>query len=83
MELVAAQRPFLYFPLAHHWEQQHFVSHRLDHYRAGTRMDYATTTPPDLAAAMLRSMQRRPRYRAVPRNGAHLAATRITSLLTR
>ena len=33
MELVAARRPFIYFPLAHHWEQQHFVAHRLDHYR--------------------------------------------------
>jgi UDP:flavonoid glycosyltransferase YjiC (YdhE family) len=83
MELVAAQRPFLYFPLAHHWEQQHFVTHRLDHYRAGVRMDYATTTPPDLAAAMQRSMQRRPRYRAVPRNGADLAADRIVTLLSR
>ena len=38
MELVAAQRPFVYFPLARHWEQQHFVAHRLDHYRAGTRI---------------------------------------------
>ena len=83
MELVAAQRPFLYFPLARHWEQQHFVTHRLDHYGAGTRMDYATTTPADLAAAMLRSMERRPRYRAVPRNGAGLAAGRIASLLRR
>ena len=83
MELVAAQRPFLYFPLAHHWEQQHFVTHRLDHYRAGTRMDYASTSPPDLATAMLRSMQRRPRYRAVRRDGADVAAERIVSLLRR
>ena len=45
MELVAARRPFVYFPLAHHWEQQHFVAHRLDHYGAGVRMDYASTTP--------------------------------------
>ena len=36
MELVAARRPFVYFPLVHHWEQQHFVAHRLDHYGAGT-----------------------------------------------
>ena len=83
MELVAAQRPFVYFPLAHHWEQQHFVTHRLDHYRAGTRMDYASTSPPDLATAMLRSMQRRPRYRAVRRDGADVAAERIVSLLRR
>ena len=45
MELVAARRPFVYFPLAHHWEQQHFVAHRLDHYGAGVRMDYAEHQP--------------------------------------
>ncbi|MGI8699829.1 MAG: glycosyltransferase [Nocardioidaceae bacterium] len=83
MELVAAQRPFLYFPLARHWEQQKFVAHRLDHYRAGTRLDYATTTPSDLAQHLLRTMSRRARYRAVPRDGAKVAAERIASLLTR
>ena len=82
MELVAAQRPFVYFPLARHWEQQEFVTHRLDHYRAGTRLDFATTSPRDLAAAMSHAMSRRPRYRAVPRNGASVAGGRIASLLT-
>ena len=37
MELVATGRPFIYFPLRRHWEQQHFVTHRLNHYRAGLR----------------------------------------------
>ena len=52
MELVATGRPFIYFPLRRHWEQQHFVTHRLNHYRAGLRMDYTTTTADDLATAM-------------------------------
>jgi len=82
MELVAARRPFVYFPLAQHWEQEHFVAHRLRHYRAGLRMDYARTTPSDLADAMLRAMAQRPRYRAVPRDGAAVAGARIASLLT-
>ena len=43
MELVGAGRPFIYFPLRRHW-QQPFVTHRLSHYRAGLRMDYATTS---------------------------------------
>ena len=43
MELTAARRPFIYFPLADHWEQQHFVTHRLGHYGAGLRMDYSAT----------------------------------------
>jgi hypothetical protein len=83
MELVAARRPFLYFPLARHWEQQHFVTHRLQHYRAGTRMDFATTTPADLADAMRAALATRPRYRAVPRDGAAVVADRIAGMLTR
>ena len=84
MELVATGRPFIYFPLRRHWEQQHFVTHRLDHYRAGLRMDYATTTADDLATTMravLAEAGARPGYRKVPRGGAGRAATRIAALL--
>jgi UDP:flavonoid glycosyltransferase YjiC (YdhE family) len=83
MELVAARRPFVYFPLANHWEQQHFVAHRLDHYRAGIRMDYASTKPADLAAAVIAARGRRPGYRAVPRGGADRAAGLLASILHR
>lgn len=83
MELVAARRPFVYFPLAQHWEQQHFVTHRLDHYRAGTRMDFATTTPPTLAAALIAARATRPAYRAVRRGGAEKAAAQLAGLLVR
>ncbi len=41
MELVASSRPFLYFPLGHHFEQTFHVPHRLARYGAGRRMDYA------------------------------------------
>ena len=70
MELVATGRPFIYFPLRRHWEQQRFVAHRLDHYRAGLRMDYATTNSDDLATAMRTALAQngaRPGYRKVPR----------------
>ena len=40
MELTASRRPFLYFPLRHHFEQNIHVRHRLDRYGAGRRMDY-------------------------------------------
>ncbi len=83
MELVAARRPFVYFPLAQHWEQQHFVTHRLDHYRAGTRMDFATTTAPELAAALVAARATRPAYRTVRRGGAEKAAAQLASLLVR
>ena len=84
MELVGAGRPFIYFPLRRHWEQQHFVTHRLSHYRAGLRMDYATTSADDLAAAMRTALAQTnagPGYRQVPRGGASRAAARVAELL--
>ena len=81
MELVAARRPFVYFPLAHHWEQQHFVAHRLDHYGAGVRMDYASTNPRDLADAMMAARAVRPAYRPVRRGGADKAAALLADVL--
>jgi pimeloyl-ACP methyl ester carboxylesterase/UDP:flavonoid glycosyltransferase YjiC (YdhE family) len=84
MELVATGRPFIYFPLRRHWEQQHFVTHRLDHYRAGLRMDYMTTTADDLATTMRAALAEtgtRPGYRKVPRGGAGRAAARIAAVL--
>jgi UDP:flavonoid glycosyltransferase YjiC (YdhE family)/predicted esterase len=84
MELVATGRPFIYFPLRRHWEQQHFVAHRLDHYRAGLRMDYATTTADDLATAIRAALAQNgtgPGYRKIPRGGAGRAAARIAPLL--
>jgi pimeloyl-ACP methyl ester carboxylesterase/UDP:flavonoid glycosyltransferase YjiC (YdhE family) len=86
MELVAARRPFIYFPLRRHWEQQHFVTHRLAHYQAGLQMDYATTSSDDLATAMRAALAQNstgPGYRQVPRHGATQAAAHITALLAR
>jgi pimeloyl-ACP methyl ester carboxylesterase/UDP:flavonoid glycosyltransferase YjiC (YdhE family) len=84
MELVATGRPFIYFPIRRHWEQQRFVAHRLDHYRAGLRMDYATTTADDLATAMRTALAQNgtgPGYRKIPPGGAQRAAARIAALL--
>ncbi len=84
MELVATGRPFIYFPLRRHWEQQHFVAHRLSYYRAGLQMDYLTTSADDLATAMRAALAQSgtgPGYRQVPRGGATQAAARIAALL--
>lgn len=83
MELVAARTPFIYFPLRNHWEQRHFVRHRLDHYRAGVPMEYETTSPQDLADAMVASLNAKVAYRRVRTDGAAKAAARIEPLLTR
>ena len=47
MELTANRRPFLYFPLRHHFEQNFHVRHRLERYGAGRRMDFDTDDPRD------------------------------------
>ena len=45
MELTANQRPFLIFPLRHHFEQNFHVRHRLERYGAGRYMDYDDRRP--------------------------------------
>jgi pimeloyl-ACP methyl ester carboxylesterase len=81
MELTAAGRPFLYFPLAHHFEQNYHVAHRLDRYNAGRRMDFATATPEVIAAAVADEIGRPVDYRPVETDGATRAASLIAELL--
>ena len=47
MELTANRRPFLYFPLRHHFEQNFHVRHRLERYGAGRAMDFEIADPGD------------------------------------
>ena len=77
MELTANRRPFLYFPLSHHFEQNYHVRHRLDHYRAGRRLDYQATGPDDIATEIGREVD----YRPVATDGAARAAAMLASLL--
>jgi predicted glycosyltransferase len=81
MELAAAKRPFLYFPLGHHFEQNFHVRHRLDRYRAGTCMDYSTTDPDDIAARITELAGKPVDYRDVETDGAERAARLIAELL--
>ena len=81
MELAANQRPFLYFPLRHHFEQNFHVRHRLERYRAGRHMDFETATPEVIALAITQEIGRPTQYRAVETDGAARAAARIAELL--
>ena len=81
MELTAHRRPFLYFPLAHHFEQTVHVHHRLVRYRAGRRMDFNDAMPADIARAMAEEIGRDVDYLPVSRDGASRAAQMISSLL--
>jgi hypothetical protein len=81
MELVAGQRPFLYFPLRDHFEQNFHVRHRLQRYGAGRAMDYTTTDREAMAAAIVEEIGREVAYSPVETDGALRAASRIASLL--
>jgi pimeloyl-ACP methyl ester carboxylesterase len=81
MELTANRRPFLYFPLRHHFEQNFHVAHRLDRYRAGRRMDYASSDPDAIAAAIAAELGRTVDYRPVETDGAARAASLIAELV--
>ena len=81
MELTANKRPFIYFPLRHHFEQNFHVRHRLERYRAGRRMDYDDSPPEQIAAAIAQEIGREVDYRDVEIDGAANAARRIAELL--
>jgi pimeloyl-ACP methyl ester carboxylesterase/predicted glycosyltransferase len=81
MELTASRRPFLYFPLRHHFEQRFHVAHRLDRYGAGRRMDFDTADPDAIAAAITEEIGRPVAYREVETDGARRAAERLAELL--
>jgi predicted glycosyltransferase len=81
MELTANRRPFLYFPLRHHFEQNTHVRHRLERYGAGRRMDFETATPEAIAQAIAEEIGRDVDYRPVETDGAAVAAARIAELL--
>ena len=81
MELTANRRPFLYFPLKHHFEQSFHVRHRLERYRAGRCMDFDRDGPEEIAGAIAREIGRPIDYRAVATDGAARAATIIAELL--
>ncbi|HUG85723.1 MAG TPA: alpha/beta fold hydrolase [Euzebya sp.] len=81
MELTAGKRPFLYFPLRRHFEQNIHVRHRLDRYGAGRYMDYAATDPDGLAAAIADAIGRPVDYGDVETDGARRAAAMIAELI--
>ena len=81
MELTAARRPFLYFPLRSHFEQNHHVAHRLARHRAGRRMDFAAGGSSEIADALVEELGRDVDYLPVGETGARRAAELVAGLL--
>jgi pimeloyl-ACP methyl ester carboxylesterase/predicted glycosyltransferase len=81
MELTAAGTPFLYFPLRNHFEQNFHVTHRLERYGAGRRLEFATSTPDMIAAELVAALRASTNLRPVECDGAARAARMIADLL--
>jgi pimeloyl-ACP methyl ester carboxylesterase/predicted glycosyltransferase len=81
MELTAAGTPFIYFPLKNHFEQNFHVAHRLARYGAGRRMEFATSTPDMIAAAMVDALLAPAVFKPVESDGAVRAARMLAELI--
>jgi UDP-N-acetylglucosamine:LPS N-acetylglucosamine transferase len=80
LELTALQRPFLYFPLEQHFEQEVEVANRCLRHRAGVRMTCSKTTPELLAETVLSNLDKPLDYAKIPIKGSKEAAKRIEEL---
>jgi len=81
MELAAAKRPFIYFPLHRHFEQNVHVRHRLERYRAGQAMAYDTATPESIGSTIADALHAHIDTADVERDGAARAANLIAALI--
>jgi pimeloyl-ACP methyl ester carboxylesterase/predicted glycosyltransferase len=83
MELVAARRPFLYFPLTGHFEQNRHVAYRLARYGVPdwARVPFAEASAEMIAERLVLALATPVQYRPVEADGAHRAAQQIATLL--
>lgn len=81
MELTSTKVPFIYVPLADHFEQHHHVRARLQRYGAGRCLDYEQLTPETLAEAMIAELKGGLDVRDVAFDGAERAAALIAEVL--
>jgi pimeloyl-ACP methyl ester carboxylesterase/predicted glycosyltransferase len=81
MELVAAGRPFVSFPLKRHFEQRIHVAHRLARHGHTRTLEVEDATPQGVGEAIAAALGTPVSYRAVAPGGAARAAARIAELL--
>jgi predicted glycosyltransferase len=81
IELTALEKPFLYFPIEQHFEQEVGVANVCKRHRAGVRMTASKTTLESLAEAILSNLGKTVDYAKIPINGAKEAARIIAELL--
>jgi UDP:flavonoid glycosyltransferase YjiC (YdhE family) len=81
VELTALRRPFVFFPLEEHFEQQIHVAGRLERQGVGIKMQYSQTTPESLAELILPNLGKEVDYPQIRTDGATTAATLISRFL--
>ena len=81
LELTALRRPFIYFPIEGHCEQQIIVAGRLARHKAGVKMIYSQTTPEALSKKIVSNIGKEVTYPPISTDGAKKAAKLINELL--
>lgn len=81
LELTALRRPFLFFPIEGHSEQEVHVAGRLARHGSGVRMVRSDTTPESLAKAVIQHLGSEAAFPPIPVDGARVAAGLISALL--
>jgi len=81
LELTALKKPFLYFPLENHFEQEIAVANRCERHNAGVKMNFSKTTPETLAREVVNNIDKEVQYASIPANGAQKAANLISEFL--
>ncbi len=81
LELTALRRPFIYFPIEGHCEQEIQIANRLARHGAGFKMLRSHTTPSILAKSIISNLGTDVSYPPIAVNGARVAAEEIDKLL--
>jgi predicted glycosyltransferase len=81
LELTALKRPFLFFPVEGHTEQEINVAGRLARHGAGKRMIYSKTSPESLTQAIIENLNQKITWRDIPADGAVKGSELISNLL--
>jgi len=81
LELTALKRPFIYFPIEGHSEQEIVIAGRLQRYDSGIRMSYHNTNEESLAKAIITNINTSVTYKDIPVDGAEVGASLINKFI--
>ena len=77
LEVEALRVPFLFFPVEHQSEQEVTIANRLARHGAGVRMRVSSTSPQEMADAIVANLGAEVSYKKIPAEGVRLAARRV------